>query len=190
YFYIITLAGKIFGINIVTGKWISVLFGSAEVVFVYLIVKEIFNRRAAVLASLLLSCFFMQIFFSRMANLWIPVPCLAAAGYYFFIKGMKRGNPGYFVASGIILGLGLYFYSAAKASPLVVVFYLALLLTSKENRKRLLANWRGMALMAASVILVFLPVIDYMINYPASYFKRIQYFAIITSIIPKTAEYK
>jgi len=190
YFYIIALAGKVFGINIITAKWVSVIFGSGEVVFLYLIMKEIFNRRAAVLSSLFLTCFFMQIFFSRMANLWIPVPALAAAGYYFFIKAMKTGKPGYFVTSGVILGLSLYFYSAAKSIPLVLVFFLAIMFIRKETRQALLTNWRGLALLFGSMLLVFLPVVSYIIQNPSSYFRRIEKFTIITSIVPKGDEYK
>jgi hypothetical protein len=171
-YWLIVLAGKIGGVNIVTGRWLSVVVGAAGPVFVYLIVKNIWNRRAGVLASLLMTCFFMQIFYSRNCLQWIFVPSFAAASYYFFLKAMKRGAPAYFIAAGALISINMCFYSAAKASPLVVIFYLALMFARKETRGGVIANWRGLLLMAASMLFIFSPVIDYIIHYPAQYLAR------------------
>ncbi len=179
YYLFISWAGKIFGINLLTGRWLSIIVGATEVVFVYLLVKDLFNRRTAIIASIFLSVFFMQIFYSRMVLQWIWVPAFATIAYYFFFKGLKTSNPLYFIISGIIISISLGFYSAAKVSPFVPLLFIIILLIIKDKRNFIINNWQGIFLMYLTLLLTFLPIIDYMINFPDKYFKRMGYVGLL-----------
>jgi 4-amino-4-deoxy-L-arabinose transferase-like glycosyltransferase len=187
--WIVGVAGKIFGTDITTGRWLSIIVGASSLIFVYLLVKELFNRRAAVLSSAFLSCFFMQIFYSRFNHPWIWVPGFAVPAFYFFIRGMKKGSPAYFAAAGVFLGIDLYFYSAAKASPFVLLAFIIMQFLRKETRREVTANWRGLVVMALAAVFVFSPVIDYMIHFPGSYFKRMSSLRVVTGIPVKFEDY-
>jgi len=177
YYLLIAIAGKIFGFNFVVAKWLTIIVSAIEVVFVYLLIKDIFNRRVAVMASILLPLFFMQIFYSRIVLQWGWVPAFATAAYYFFFKGLKDSRPLFFIISGIILSINLGFYSAAKASPIPPFLFILLLL--KDKRKYILNNWQGIVLMLLALFLTFLPIIDYMIHFPDKYFKRMEYVSLL-----------
>lgn len=189
-YWLIIMLGKIGGINIVTGRWLSVLVGALGPVFVYLIMKNMFSRRSGIMASLMLACFFMHVFYSRNCLQWIFVPALAAVSYYFFIKAMKNGNPLYFITAGAFVSINLCFYSAAKASPFVIFAFLALMLLRKETRASLLANWKGIFLMLAAMALVFSPVIDYIIHYPKEYFTRMSSVSFLKGVPSNLLEFK
>ena|GEM_PF-1617661 len=172
YYWILSVLGKVWGTTIITSRWFSVFTGAAGLVFVYLLIKEIFSRRLAIISSLLLSTFFMMVFYSRNAILWIQVPAFAAAAYYFFFRGIKSGKPGFFVAAGVILSMDLCFYSAAKAAPFVLFLWIALMFLRKETRGIITSNWKGIALMLFTMFLIFLPVINYIIHHANYYFLR------------------
>lgn len=179
YYMFIAWAGKIFGLNLITGRWLSIIVGSLEVLFVYLLIKDIFNRRVAVISTLFLSTFFMQIFYSRIVLQWIWVPAFATFAYYFFFNGLKTGYPLFFILSGLFLSINLGFYSAAKISPFVPIFFIIILLFMKNERNLIISNWRGILLMFLTLLLTFLPIIDYMINFPDKYFKRMGHVSLL-----------
>jgi hypothetical protein len=172
YYWMLAMLGKVFGTTIITGRWFSVFTGAAGLVFVYMLVKEIFNRRAAVITAMLLSTFFMMVFYSRNALLWIHVPAFAAASYYFFFKAVKSGKNRYFIISGIVLSMDLCFYSAGKAAPFAIFAWIALMYVRAETRRMIISNWKGIALMIFTMFLIFLPVINYIFSHPDLYFLR------------------
>ncbi len=180
YYFIVGLFGKLMGsINIITAKWTSILVGSLEVVFVYLLIKELFYRRLAVITTLFLSIFFMQIFYSRMVLQWIWVPAFATIAFYFFIKALKTGKPLFYILSGLFLSMNLGNYSAAKAAPFVPIFFIIFLFLNNKTRQNIISEWRGILLMFTTLLLTFLPIIDYMIKYPHYYFKRMGHVSLL-----------
>jgi hypothetical protein len=172
YYWIISVLGRVWGTTIMTGRWFSVFTGAAGLLFVYLLLKDIFNRRLAVISSLLLSTFFMMVFYSRNAILWIQVPAFAAAAYYFFFRAIRTGKSKFFVISGIILAMDLCFYSAGKAAPFVLFGWIALMFLRRQTRHIITSNWKGIALMLFTMFLIFLPIINYIIFHASDYFAR------------------
>ena len=175
HYWLLALVGKLIGgINIISGKWVTVIVSSLTPVFVYLTIKELFNRRAAVLSSVFLAFFFMHIYYARFVMTWGWVPALAAASYYLFVLGMKRGKPAYFVFSGVVMCINVYMYSASKATPVTIALFLFLMLFNRDARKELFSNAGALALMAVAFILSFTPVFDYIINNPGKYLLRME----------------
>jgi len=55
WFYLTDLFYRVFGENLFGLRFISILFGSLSIIIVYLIGKELFNKRVALFASLILT---------------------------------------------------------------------------------------------------------------------------------------
>lgn len=190
HYWLIALIGKFFGTNIITGRWLSIIVGSFVPVFTYLFAKNVFNRRVGIIASVLTSLFFMQLLYSRIAISWIFVPAFAAVSYYFFFLGLRKGSMVYYVASGAMLGLVVYFYSASKMVPLVIPAYLLIMLLNKDTRGAVTANWKGFVLLLLTALIVFSPVIDYIIHNQSKYFTRMASGLFIQKFPPSLLEWR
>jgi len=182
HYWMLGIAGRISGMTLEAGKTLSAVTGALELVFVYLIVKELFNRRAAVLASALLSVFFMHVFYSRVSVLWIFVPAFASASFYFFCRAVKYGKTRDYVFSGAILALSMCFYSAGKAAPFVIAAYCLVMLAAKESRAGIKKNIKGLAMLTVAALLVFTPIINYIIHFPGLYFARFAGMSVVKGV--------
>ncbi|MCE5300505.1 MAG: glycosyltransferase family 39 protein [Spirochaetia bacterium] len=187
HYYILALVGRFFPIDITMCRWVSIVIGSLSPVFLYLLGRELAGRRAGVIASLLLSVFFMQMFYSRYAMSWIYVPSLAVIAYYLFFRGMLSGKNRYFIISGAFMAINFGMYSAGKVAILPVLFYTAFMFMRRETRPEVMANARGIVLLLVSAVLMFSPVIDYIIAYPDKYFARMSGMSVIQ---PSTLGYE
>ncbi len=188
-FWLLAVVCKIFGQNITVARWASIVVSSALLSAVYLMMKDIFNRRAAVLSSLFLSCFFLVLLYSRHAINWMHVPAVAVVGYYMLYRGLKKGNPVYFILSGLLLGFDLYFYSASRLAPLFFVFFTAFLFVKKDTRALMVSNWKSMALLFFSAILIQLPVIYYSAFHAHEYFGRVKAVSLFKTFPPMMNDY-
>ncbi len=61
---------------------------------------------------------------SRLGQRPVLVPLLAVPIFWFFLRGWASGRPGWFIASGALLGLAGHTYSAARLLPLILLLAL------------------------------------------------------------------
>ncbi len=124
--YVNILAGlfKIFGPSIWVLRFTSALLGILTVLFLYLLVREIFNWQIASLSSFFLAISFWHVNFSRIGFRGILVPLLVILTFYFLWKGFKYLKNSHFVLSGIFLGLGMYTYIPFRLVPFIVIILL------------------------------------------------------------------
>lgn len=139
YAYFIIPLIKLFGLTVFAVRLPSVIFGILTVLATYFLVKELFGRRAILIA--LVSSFFLAISpwhiqFSRIAfesNVGLAFNIFAAI---FFLWGLKR--PWLLTLSAVMMAVNLYVYQSEKVfTPLlllalVVVFRKELLLVPKK----------------------------------------------------------
>lgn len=176
YYYLVALLWKIVPPSLVTARGMSAVAGTLNVVFIYYMAREMFgSKRVALLSAFFLAFSYFHIIYSRTAWLWIFVPFMAAAAYYFYFKAEKTGRHIYFMLAGAVLGLNLYFYNAAKMVPASFVVYWAFMLVrSAETRALLLKNIKGIAVMVAAAVVVFVPLGLYVIGHYDTYTVRIR----------------
>jgi 4-amino-4-deoxy-L-arabinose transferase-like glycosyltransferase len=176
FYYIVGQIWKIFSSSIDSARVLAALIGVLNVLFIYLLAKELFNnKRVAILSAFFMTFSYYHLIYSRIAWLWIFVPTLATATIYFYLLGERTGKYIYFMISGALLGLNLYFYNAAKMVAFVFAFYwLFLLLRSRETRDYLLNNKKSLFVFILSSIIVFIPLVIFIYKYPAAYFERIK----------------
>ena len=117
---------RLVGINLWGWRFTSVLAGTFTVFPLYLLAREWFDRRVAVMAALLMLTSPYYLSFARMGYnnsqaLFPVVLCL-----YFWSLGYKRASSFYYWLAGIAAGLGFYTYSASWLGLVVIMIVMAL----------------------------------------------------------------
>ena len=107
---------ELIGWNLVGLRAFSVVLGVVNVLAVYLLARELFNRRVAMVAALALAALPIHIQFSRIALNNIVDPLLGTLTFYFIIRGLNRPHQirGNFAWAGAMLGLTQYFYEGGR----------------------------------------------------------------------------
>ncbi len=120
YIYTTAVFEFFFGLTAFAVRLPSVLAGISIVVFTYLLAKELFDKRVALLASLLVAVEPWSLFLSRGAFEANLALAFIVVGVYFFIKGLP--NPGYLLLATIFFGLSVWTYNSARIfTPLLLI---------------------------------------------------------------------
>lgn len=169
--YLTALVIKLFGtgFTFTSLKIGTVLSGLFTLPFIYLLGKEIANKRVGLFAFLFAGIAYWPNVISRVALRFTLYPLFLAPTLYFLIRGIRRSNRNDFILAGLSLGLGLHGYTPFRIVPIVVVVAVGLYLLhsqTKGNRKQTVLHFLLLALIA---LLVFLPLLRYWIENPASF---------------------
>lgn len=126
---------RLFGDNIVGLRLPWAVVGVLTVLGTYLLVRRLFDRGLAFLTAFLLATYHFHIHYSRLGSNQIADPFFTVWALYFLVVGMQStgGEPGNdrrpahwaWAATGIICGLGFYFYAGSRQSLLIVAAVLA-----------------------------------------------------------------
>jgi hypothetical protein len=133
---------------------VSVIFGVLTIPAMYFLARTLFDRRAALLAALLLATFPPHIHFSRLGMNNIVDPLLAVLLFAFLARGLQQRRQTDFVLAGIMLGLTQYFYEGGRVLyPLLALVWLELLaLTGRARINGAVARRLGLALLVALIV--------------------------------------
>lgn len=148
--YIYTLVPfiAIFGLNEFSVRLPSVIFGSISVIFLYLIVFRLSEKKDwAILAALLLAISPWHFFLSRIALEANLALSFFLIGLYFLMTGLKKNA--LFILSALFFGLSIFTYNSARIFvPFFLFSFLAL------NFKRIKVN--KFTIFAALIFAVFI----------------------------------
>lgn len=137
-------------------------------------------------SAFIMAIFYPAVTFSRFgirAMVFVPI---STAVVYFFWRGVRSVDgklrddtdtpftafnvqlgtftPGWFIAAGFFLGLGIYTYAAARIFPFLFVAFV--ILWFWRDRGALRAHWLNMAVMVLTAFLVALPLLLFFLRYP------------------------
>lgn len=159
------LAIKYFGNTVPVLKFWSAIFGTLAVLGLYLLGKELFQRRSAgLIAAFLLATSYWAINFSRIGFRAIMVTFLLTFAFYFFFKGLRTERIRTFFISGLIFGVGLHTYVAYRLAPLILIALLPFLILSYEHFfKRF---WKHGLTFILGAFLSAAPLIFHFVNHP------------------------
>jgi 4-amino-4-deoxy-L-arabinose transferase-like glycosyltransferase len=173
FFYVFALALKLFGNGILALRLVATGAGILTLLFTYLLAKELFDQRIAVLATFFLAVMRWHVNFSRFAMHGIFAPLFMAATFYFLIRGLRGKGAANFVAAGVMMGVGLQGYYSFLLMPLIVV---CLLLHHAVFGKVL--PWRtlaaGVAAFGISAAAVYAPLGVWALQHPQEFSQRTQ----------------
>lgn len=167
--YILRITMDIFGFTIFGLRISSVVAGAFGVVFTYLLIKTISNKRTALFAAAMMVTYHFAMHWSRIGlnNIWdvfwIPL-CV-----YALYKGWKEKWYGGAVFSGFALGMSQYFYNGSKMALFLLPFIFLLLWKQEPDLK-----WKlgFLARMGAVALCVAGPIFMYALRVPAVFFER------------------
>jgi len=157
------------GLSFLSLKLGTVLAGVLTLPFLYLLGKEIANRRVGLLALLFAGIAYWPNVISRVGLRFPLYPLFVAPVLYFLIRGINNSNRNDYILAGIALGIGLQGYSSTRFLPIVVVVALALYLIhrqSKGYRKQAILGFMVLVLVA---FMVFLPLFRYALEEPGMF---------------------
>lgn len=181
--YLVALAYLFVGPGAYGIHLVSALAGIATVPAIYLAARALFHdARDGVLAylpllsALLAAVSYWHLNWSRVGLRVILVPLFAALVIFALWRGFATGRRLWFGAAGVLLGLSLYTYQAARLLPVLVAIAFVLHGLSRRWSR---ADTINLLLTAALAALVFAPLGVYALRHPGALSERIQQAAVL-----------
>ncbi|MCB9076404.1 MAG: hypothetical protein H6631_02330 [Anaerolineaceae bacterium] len=173
---------------------IGALAGLLAVGATYWLVREMFSREApgqarwlALLTSAGLATGYWQVHHTRMGLRHTLLPLMITLTFYFLWRGFNTGQRKAFVWSGVLLGVSLYTYPAARFIPvLIIVFLMVEGVIRRLERQVNLAlwrmHWRNLLWMGLVALLVFAPLGYYFLfTAPEQFVRRASRVSVLSS---------
>lgn len=156
---------------------VSALVGIATIPGMYLLGRELWNRRVGLLAAGLLAGSFWHLVFSRIGFRAIMAPLFLTYALYALVAGVRRLRSAHqhgwtlTLLSGALAGLGLHTYIAFRMASLVFIAtgFALIAESGRGERKRVLA---GIAAAGGTALLVASPLLMYFETHPGSFSGR------------------
>ncbi len=173
-FYLVAGLHKIFNINLdfMILKIVTVAAGFLSLPFIYLLGKDLVNKRVGIIALAFAGVAYWPNIVSRV-GLRLPFYILfTAATLYFLLKGLQTGRRNYFLLCGVTLGLGLHGYSANRILPLIVfTAVIIFIIHNRSSQKRHQVIISTLLLFVIAGV-IFIPLFRFMLEDPDSFLFR------------------
>ncbi len=156
WFFLTNIMIKIFGVSIFGIRILQVLFDSLAIILVYLIGKEIFNEKIALIASIIYT--FSPFQLMQMRSLMdLPMSFFVFFAIYFLIMFTKTSKRNFFILSWVSLGVAIMIKQIALW--FIPAFVIFLLYNNKKVLKRF--DFKKIILAAVIIIIMVLPVLTF-----------------------------
>ena len=134
YFYLIKIICSVFGYTSLIARLVSVIAGTAGIYAMYLLGKEIFDKRIGLIASALICVNYFHIYYSQEARGYTLYFLFTVLSFLFFIKTLKTLTKKNAILYGVTTLLSLHFHPFAilviiAQGLLTLIFFL-----SEENK--------------------------------------------------------
>jgi 4-amino-4-deoxy-L-arabinose transferase-like glycosyltransferase len=145
---------RLTGVSMWGWRFASVLPASASVIALYLLAREIFDRRVAVAASIIMIANPYFLSFARLGYNNSQSLFTVTSTIYFFVLGIRKNSFFYFWLSGLIAGLGFYTYFAAWLGWVAIILMISTYpLLSRESFRKPLIPLGLIVVSGATIIL-------------------------------------
>ncbi len=114
------------GANEIVQRLIIIAFSVATVYLTYLLAKEIYNKKIALIASTLMSVLWVQLFWAaRFSAETVGLTFYCLAGLFFWKGYVQNKSHWYLILSGMLVAYGIFVYeSVGVFFPFIAVFIL------------------------------------------------------------------
>jgi len=153
YFYMEDISYRIFGYGYFAGRFFPVIFSSVSIILIYLLARELYDQRTALLAALIFTVMSSQIIYGS-RGLFEPIyTLLLLFSFLFFIRWVKYNKK-------LELFSSAAFFAVAAATKIVAFYFLpALVVYYLLSKKQVSA--RQFVAPIVLIILLFSPLILY-----------------------------
>ncbi len=164
YYIFVNFFASFFDYSVFSIRLYSAIFGVLGIWIVYIFTKELFNKKAALYASLITAISPFAIQYSQEARMYTMFGFLIVVASYFFIKGIKNDKVVYYIFWGLFLGLAsLTHYMGIMFFPIYLLIAILQRLTQNNrfNIKLLLINFKQLIIGYGIAIVIFSPWIKF-----------------------------
>ncbi len=145
----------LFGRNFFGLRALSAILGALTVPATYGLARELFDRRTAILAALVLLTFPPHVHYSRLALNNIADPLFGTLALFFLARALRRRGRLDYVLAGVMLGAAQYFYEGGRILfPALIAAWMGIGLALWRPRPSL----RGLILLALIAAIIGAPV--------------------------------
>lgn len=161
------------GVSFKTLKIGTVLIGLLMLPYMYLLGKELFNKRVGFYALLLIGIAYWPNVIARVGLRYILYPAFTAPTMYHLLRGLRRQSRNDFIMAGIFLGVGLHGYSSFRFVPIAVILTIALYcLHHLKQKKKITHAVFGLLIITLVSLVIFLPLLRYWVDNPSVFSYR------------------
>ena len=151
----------------------TAIVGVLTVLVTYLLARKLFETEdsrlaqwTGLLAALFLAVSFWHLTLNRIGFRANYLPLAEVLCFFFLWRAVESRRVWDFILSGAFLGLSLHTYSSGRFVPIVLVVSFAAFLLTQRGRKLVLSLKRHWVLLASVALLVFAPLLIYLLANP------------------------
>jgi hypothetical protein len=178
-FFAYGISIRVFGDTIAGLRALSALAGTVTILTTFLLTKELWGRRVAWLAAIVLTSSHFHIHFSRLGSNQIFDGLFITLFLWLFVRALRSRRMIDFALAGATIGLGWYGYFGARLVGLVVACYLAWRAVV-EYRFLARHRWHLLALLGSALVTVA-PLVFHFAENPHELVSRVRQVSIFAS---------
>ncbi len=144
----------------------TILAGLLTLPYLYLLGKELGNRRIGLFAMLFAGIAYWPNVISRVGLRFPLYPLFVAPTLYYLIRGMRTARRNDFILAGLALGIGLHGYTPIRILPILILVAVGLYLLHPQARGKRLQTVSGLLVLVLVSLILFLPLLRFAVEYP------------------------
>lgn len=156
---------KLFGISLWGWRMASVLPGVITVVPLYLLARDAFSKRVAIISSIVLVTSPYFLVFTRLGYNNIQALFITVLTLYWLYNGLRRSSICLTFLAGCAAGLGFYTYFGARGTIFIAIVFIALMWLTKRLKFRQVSH--SLIALVVGAILITAPYFVYGIHQDA-----------------------
>lgn len=157
YYLTIGVPFKLFGASILWARLPHALIGTITVPLLYLMLREMFDRRVALVGAAFVAVYHFHVHFSRQSVPNLTDTLFVVLVLLFAFRAIRTQNLLDFGLLGLAAGLQLYFFSGARLLPLVLIILLGYV-ALKTRGAFVVRNFWGLGTLLTGFVIASLPV--------------------------------
>ncbi len=177
---------RLFGADVFGLRILWAVVGTVTLPILYALTRQLFDRRTALIATAFLAVYHYHIHYSRLGSNQVADALFLTAALAALVWGLHRNSPLAFGLSGVVAGLGMYFYAGARLVPVALIGVLTLVILTTPRlydpgQPGWRVPWRHLALLALGFLVAAAPMLMLAVQRPDEFNARINMVGIIQS---------
>lgn len=163
YFYLLYFVFKIFGYSIFVARAFSAVLGVITVYSLFLLTKELINKKTAIIATVIVCINYYMIYYSQEARPYMLFTLFTILSYYRMVLFIKNHSVKNAIWFGVVACFMIHSHLVGLFTLFAQFVTLTLYYIFKEdvNRKEL---FKGGIITALTLLILYIPAIDSLLN--------------------------